>query len=64
MRCRCCNNMLANSDNPAWNKNSQSEEDLCSVCRSLVYNSYTEREYVGGRWPVDGVTSPVPINEN
>jgi hypothetical protein len=64
MRCKCCDVPLINNDSPAWNKLAQAEEDLCSVCRFLVYNSYTEREYVCGRYPVDGVTGPVPIKEN
>lgn len=63
-RCRCCDVPLINNDTPAWNKLAQAEEDFCSVCRFLVYNSYTEREYVGGRYPVDGVTGPMPIKEN
>lgn len=64
MRCKCCDVPLINNDNPAWNKLAQAEEDLCSACRFLVYNSYTEREYVCGRYPTDGVTGPVPIKEN
>ncbi|QHZ60009.1 hypothetical protein phiPsa267_051 [Pseudomonas phage phiPsa267] len=64
MRCKCCDVPLINNDSPAWNKLAQKEEDLCSVCRNLVYNSYTEREYCCGRYPVDGVTGPVPIKEN
>ena len=63
-RCRCCDTPMINNDTPAWNKLAQQEEDLCSVCRNLVYNSYVEREYVCGRYPVDGVTGPVPIKEN
>ena len=63
MRCKCCDVPLINNDTPAWNKLAHKEEDLCSVCRYFVYNSYTEREYVCGRYPVDGVTGPVPIKE-
>lgn len=64
MRCKCCDVPLINNDSPAWNKLAHKEEDLCSVCRSLVYNSYTEREYVGGRYPIEGMTGPMPIKEN
>lgn len=63
MRCKCCNSLLSNNDNFSWNKLAQSEEDLCGVCRNLVYNSYTEREYIGGRYPVDGVTNPITTKE-
>lgn len=62
-RCKCCDVPMINNDNPSWNKLAHKEEDLCSVCRYLVYNSYTEREYVCGRYPVNGVTGPVPIKE-
>ena len=64
MRCKCCDVPLINNDSPAWNKLAQAEEDLCSVCRGSVYHSYTEREYTGGRYPVDGVTGPATIKEN
>lgn len=60
-RCRCCDVPLVNNDSPAWNKLANAEEEMCSGCRSLVYNSYTEREYVCGRYPVDGVTGPAPV---
>lgn len=63
-RCRCCDVLLTNNDTPAWNKLAQAEEDFCGACRYLVYNSYTEREYVCGRYPVDGVTGPMPVKEN
>lgn len=56
-RCRCCDLQLTNNDSYSWNKLAQQEEDMCSVCRYLVYNSYTEYEYIGGRYPVDGVSS-------
>lgn len=64
MRCKCCNVPLVNNDSPAWNKLAQSEEDLCSVCRNLVYNSYTDREYIGGRYPVSGLINPTPTKDN
>lgn len=63
-RCRCCDVPLINNDSPAWNKLANKEEDLCSVCRNLVYNSYVEREYIGGRYPTEGMTGPMPIKEN
>lgn len=63
-RCKCCDTPLNSSDSPGWNRLAQKEEDLCSVCRNLVYNSYTEREYVCGRYPTNGVTGPTPITEN
>ena len=64
MRCKCCNVPLINNDSPSWNKLAQAEEDLCSFCRYLVYNSYVEREYVCGRHPTDGVTVPSSVKEN
>lgn len=63
MRCKCCDVPLVKNDNAAWNKLANKEEDLCSVCRSLVYNSYTEREYIGGRYPTNGVTTNTPVRE-
>lgn len=63
MRCKCCNVPLVNNDRLAWNKFANKEEDLCSVCRSLTYNSHTEREYVGGRYPTDGMTANTPTRD-
>lgn len=63
-RCKCCDTPLSNNDNPGWNKLAQKEEDLCSVCRYLVYNSYAVKEYTGGRYPVEGMTGPVSIKDS
>lgn len=64
MRCRCCNEPLSSNDIPAWNKLANQEDDMCATCRFLVYNSYTEREYVGGRYPVDGATGPLALRDS
>lgn len=62
--CRCCDVVMNSNEYPIKNKLAGIEEDLCSVCRNLVYNSYTEREYVCGRYPTNGVTGPSPIKDN
>jgi len=63
-RCRCCDTPLANNEGPGWNKLAHQEEDLCSVCRYLVYNSYSGKEYVGGRYPTEGLTGAANIKDS
>lgn len=63
-RCKCCDTPLSNNDSPGWNKLAKQEEDLCSVCRYLVYNSYPVKEYVCGRYPTEGITGPVTIKDS
>lgn len=62
-RCKACDSPLTNNDTPSWNKVAHREEDLCGACRSLVYNSYIEHEYVCGRYPTDGAKSLKNLKE-
>jgi hypothetical protein len=66
-RCKCCDAPLtsnASESSPGWNRVGKQEEDLCSVCRYLVYNSYPVKEYVGGRYPTNGLTNPVQVKDS
>lgn len=63
-RCRCCNTPIGVNDTPIINKYTKQEEDMCTVCKHLVYNSYLEREYTGGRYPQTGITVPSKLSDN
>lgn len=63
MRCKCCDNPLSRADVTIFNKTSGQEEDLCSYCRYLSRHATTEREYVCGAYPVDGVTQPMKSSD-
>lgn len=56
MRCKCCDNIMTYKN--TQQKNTGQEDDLCGSCRYLAFHSQTEREYVGGSYPSDGVTQP------
>lgn len=56
-RCKSCNNALSDHETPRYNKIIKEEEFLCHMCLYLCKHSAPEREYVGGRFPVDGATA-------
>jgi len=56
-RCRCCNNALTKHEIPRYNPDTKQEEDLCFTCQFMSKHASLEREYIGGRYPVDGVTA-------
>lgn len=56
-RCRACNNALTKHEIPRYNPDTKQEEDLCFACQYMSKHSAPDREYIGGRYPVDGVTS-------
>lgn len=63
-RCTACNTPIGVSDAPIINKYTHQEEDLCTTCRHLVYNSYVEPEYTCGRYPQTGITIPSRLSDN
>lgn len=56
-RCVCCDNALTRHEIPQRNPETGKEDDFCFTCRYLSKFASPEREYVGGAYPVDGVTA-------
>ena len=56
MRCKCCDNIMTYRNTQS--KNTGFEDDLCGHCRYLAFWAITEREYVCGTYPAEGVTQP------
>lgn len=56
MRCKCCDNIMTYRNTQS--KSTGFEDDLCGNCRYLAFWAITEREYVCGAYPSEGVTQP------
>jgi hypothetical protein len=56
MRCKCCDNIMTYRNMQL--KSTGFEDDICGHCRYLAFWAITEREYVCGAFPQEGVTQP------